>query len=112
MTAITVFVARQGPRPRHITPGAFRDRFTATEAARIELASLDNPAASEGARLVAAGLRAQQKRLDGAEYVDLDDAARTRAPVVSLEAAGLLDAPGRALQILDDPVLDAERPGN
>ena len=110
MTQPTLIIAQQGTL-RRVTPGAFRDRFTSAEAGRIDLAATDDAAAAWPERLAAAELRARMRRLDGAEYVDLDDQDRTRTPVQQLEAAGLLDAAGRAAEILDAPVLDSERPG-
>lgn len=106
----SLMVCAQGAL-RRITPGAFRDRFTRAEAGRIDLAATDDAAAPMPQRQASAELRALMRRLDGAEYVDLDDQVRTRTPVQQLEAAGLLDAAGRADEILDAPVLDAERPG-
>lgn len=106
----TVLVCDQGAN-RRITPGAFRDRFTRAEAGRIDLAATDDPAAPMPERQASAELRALLRRLDGAEYVDLDDQARTRTPVQELEAAGLLDEAGRSQEILDSPVRDSERPG-
>ena len=91
-----------------ITRLAFRSRFTTAEKVALEIAGLDNPAASMPARAQAAALRANQADLAAATFVDL---ARpdTRAGVQMLEAAGLLAA-GRALEILDTPVTPMERP--
>lgn len=85
----------------------FRNRFTAAEKALIEFVALDNPAASTAVRMQAAGLRAALADQRDAEFIDptrLD----TRSNTLGLEAAGLLAA-GRALQILDAPVLEQEQ---
>lgn len=91
-----------------ITRLAFRNRFTPTEKAALELAALDDPAAPMPQRQQAAALRANQADLAAATFVDL---ARpdTRAGVMQLETLGLLAA-GRALQILDAPIDAHERP--
>lgn len=91
-----------------ITKLAFRNRFTNAEKVAIEFAGLDDPAAPMPQRLQAAALRANQADLAAATFVDL---ARedTRAGVQMLEAAGLL-VEGRALEVLDAPILPEERP--
>jgi hypothetical protein len=94
--------AAPAPVARMITRLAFRNRFTQAEKVAMELAALDDPAASEQQRQMAALLRANMKDIDAASCVDLDMEA-TRGGVQMLEAAGLL-APGRALEILDAPV--------
>lgn len=88
------------PRPRHITRLAFLNRFTDAEAVAIDLASI-------GATVEAAGLRRYLAKVNAATFIDLDR-ADTRAGVQALEAGELLAA-GRALEILDAPVQDAER---
>lgn len=92
--------------PRHITKLAFRSRFTPAEKVGIEIAQLDNPAATMPERANAAALRASQADLAVATYIDLDR-ADTRAGVLALEQFGLL-AKGRALQILDTPTVESE----
>jgi hypothetical protein len=94
------------PPPRHITKLAFRNRFTRAEKVALELAALDNPAASSSQRQMAAALRADMEDQAQALYIDLDR-ADTRAGVQTLEAAGLLAA-GRALSVLDAPVQEHE----
>lgn len=94
------------PAIRRITKLAFRNRFTQAEKATIELAALDNPSASIGQRQMAASLRASMKDQEVAQYVDLER-ADTRAATQGLESAGLIGA-GRALQILDGPILSHE----
>ncbi len=90
-----------------ITRLAFRQRLTDPVLVAIELASIDNPAATPAQRQFAAQLRVMAENVRIATYIDL---ARpdTRAGVQALEAAGLLPA-GRALQILDAPVQPNER---
>ena len=95
------------PVRRLITRLAFDNRFTQAESVALEIAQLDDPAASMPARQAAAALRASQRKVDRARYIDLDR-PDTRAGVEALETAGLLAA-GRALEILDDEIEDAER---
>lgn len=91
-----------------ITKLAFRNRFTLGEKVMLELAALDDPSAAMPARQQAAALRANLADTAAATFIDLIDAS-TRAGVQMLEAAGLL-AEGRALEILDAPVNQSERP--
>lgn len=93
--------------PRHLTGLAFRNRFTRAEKIAIELAALDDPAATLAHRQQAAALRADLKDQERATYIDLDR-TDTREGVQALEAAGLIGA-GRALEILDAPVQPHER---
>jgi hypothetical protein len=104
------FVRDVAPPPvaRRITKLAFRNRFTRAEKAAIELAAIDNPAATMPQRQQAAAIRADLADQAQATFIDLDR-KETRDGVVALEAAGLL-AVGRAAQILDAPVVDTERP--
>lgn len=85
------------PRPNHITSYAFKSRMTSAERIAIRTAAASNAAVYDWLDLA-----------DSARYIDLDLQA-TRDGVLGLEAATLL-APGRALEILDAPVLDIERP--
>lgn len=96
------------PMPRHITPIAFERRFSPEELVRIEMAQLDDPTAPMAARQLSAALRVNQRKLLKSPYHDLDD-PEVRTGLLMLEAAGLLDAPGRALVILDTPIADGER---
>lgn len=91
-----------------LTRLAFRNRFTQAEKVTMEIAALDNPAAPMPQRQQAAALRAHLADVAAATFIDL---ARpdTRGGVEQLEALGILAA-GRALEILDSPVLFAERP--
>lgn len=92
---------------RHVTRLAFRNRFTQTEKIGIEIAQLDNHAASMQQRAQAAALRSSQADLAVSTYIDLDR-PDTRAGVQMLEQGGLLAA-GRALQILDAEIQSHER---
>ena len=91
-----------------ITRLAFRNRFTQAEKVALELAALDNPAASTAQRQQAAALRSYLKDLDAATFVDLER-PDTVAGVQSLGAAGLL-AEGRGAVILTAPIEAHERP--
>lgn len=93
---------------RHITQFAFRQRFTQAERVAIEIASLDDPTAAAPARQQAAALRVGMGDLAQAKYVDLDHASVTDA-LSMLEAFGLIAA-GRAQEIKDREVAEAERP--
>lgn len=93
---------------RHITQYAFRQRFTQAERVAVEIASLDDAAATTEARQQAAALRVAMGDLAQARFVDLDLPELT-ASLAALEAAGLLAA-GRAQEIAGAPVQDAERP--
>ena len=90
-----------------LTKLAFRNRFTQAEKVMLEIASLDNPAATMPQRQQAAALRANLADIASAYYIDLTR-PDTRDGVLALESAGLL-ATGRALEILDSPVVDSER---
>lgn len=96
------------PASRIITNLAFDLRFTAAERVAIEMASLDDPAAPQEARMQSAYIRVALQRANKASYTDLDDPV-TRAAVQQFEQYGMIDA-GRAIEILDAPVADRERP--
>lgn len=91
-----------------ITRLAFRNRFTQAEKVALELAALDDPAATLVQRQQAAAIRVHLADVNASTFVDLarDD---TRAGVQALETGGLIGV-GRALQILDAPVEAHERP--
>lgn len=89
-----------------ITRLSFRNRFTLSEKAAMEFASLDNPAAPTLERQKAATLRAYMADVASSTFIDLSR-PDTRAGVQQLELMGLLGA-GRALQILDSKVLEGE----
>jgi hypothetical protein len=93
------------PVRRWITRLAFRNRFTLAEKTRIELAAVHNHALAvdHASNLQAAAIRAQLADQRDATYIDLDR-LDTRGGVQALEVGGLLDAAGRALQILDAPI--------
>lgn len=74
-----------------LTKLAFINRFTDAEAIGIDLASI-------GATVPAATLRRALKRIDTAQYIDLNDTDLNNG-IRMLEAAGLL-AEGRATEIL------------
>ena len=109
-----VWVLDQASVPEPIQPDsrlsrlAFRNRFTTAEKVGLEIASLDDPAATMEQRQEAAALRVYLKDVDSAAFIDLDDPA-TIAGVQTLEAAGLLEA-GRAEEILTAPIREEERP--
>lgn len=90
-----------------LTRLAFRNRFTRSEKIGLELASQHNAVASLPAQQQAATLRAYLADLAAAEYIDLSR-TETRLGVQYLEEVVLL-APGRALEILDAPVVPEER---
>lgn len=93
---------------RAITYWAFRRRFTHAERVGLELAALDDPAASAEQRQLAASVRVYLADAAAAAWIDLDD-ADARTGVQALESAALL-ASGRSAEILDAPVELAERP--
>lgn len=88
------------PAPRRVTRLAFLSRFTDDEAIGIDLAS-------QGYTVPAASVRRYLSKVNAAEFIDLTDTA-TRTGVYALEVANLL-AKGRAAEILDAPVTEAER---
>lgn len=89
-----------------MTKLGFRNRFTAAEKVAIEIACLDNPSAPMAQRQQAAALRASQADVAAATFID-PQRQDTRDGVIALEAAGILAA-GRALEILDEPITEAE----
>ncbi len=102
--------AEDAPEPAQtsvkITKLAFRQRFTSQEKATMEIAALDNPAAPMEQRALSATLRANEKDVQAATYIDLMR-ADTRAGVMALEQYGLIAA-GRAAVILDTVPTDEE----
>jgi hypothetical protein len=111
--AARALVVEQGvPVSRRISPDAFMSRLSAMEQAKIELASTDAPSAPVEQRLQAAGLRAAVRRLSMVSYVDLDrrDGSSAWALLHGLENAGLLDAAGRAEEIIGADPLPTEMP--
>lgn len=106
--AITLAPPTATMPPRAITYWAFRKRFTHAERVALELAALDDPAATADQRKQAAGVRVYLADAAAADWIDLDD-DDSRHSVTALESMGLL-APGRAQDIIDTPVTAAERP--
>ncbi len=106
---LTLLPADAAMPARAITYWAFRKRFTHAERVGLELAALDDPAASAQQRQQSAGVRVYLADAAAADWIDLDDADLC-ASVAALEAMGLL-AQGRAEQIVHAPVAQAERPG-
>jgi hypothetical protein len=91
-----------------ITRLAFRNRFSQAEKVALELAALDDPAATLVQRQQAAAIRVHLADVSASTFIDLgrDD---TRAGVQALETGGLIGV-GRALEILDATVEAHERP--
>ena len=83
--------------PRIITGYFFKNRMTPDERKAIRALAKVNADVEDFMDLA-----------NSAQYIDLDDLV-TRASLAALEAAGCLGA-GRALQILDAPVQEKERP--
>lgn len=84
-----------------ITVLAFRNRFTQAEKIAIDMASIDNPAATMQQRQLSAMLRVSQADISAATFIDLGR-ADTRNGVQVLETYGII-GPGRAAVILDTP---------
>lgn len=93
---------------RAITYWAFRKRFTHAERVGMELAALDDPTVDLELRQRAASVRVYLADAAAAAWIDLDD-PDTRIGVQALEDAGLIAAE-RSAEILDTPVMLAERP--
>ena len=93
---------------RKITKLAFRNRFTTNEKVALEMASLDNPAATMQQRQMQAALRVFLKDLDNATFVDLDR-PDTIGGVNQLAALGIITAE-RAGHIIGDAVNPSEIP--
>lgn len=80
-----------GNTSMRITRLAFRNRFTMTEKAAMEITALDNPAASIEARQQAATLRALLKDLDNSRYIDLSR-PDTQQGVAFIHSLGIIAA--------------------
>lgn len=89
-----------------ITVLAFRNRFTQQEKVAMDLASIDNPAATMQQRTLAASLRVAQADLNVATYVDTSR-PDTIAGIQALETYGILGT-GRANAILNAVPQDIE----
>jgi hypothetical protein len=83
---------------RYITKLAFRNRFTQAEKVAFEMAQVDDPTATQEARLAAAGVRVMEKDLAAGAYADLN-AAAVQEGLRRLETIGVLGA-GRADEII------------
>ena len=94
--------------PRVVSVLGFRSRFTPAEKAAIEWAAVDRPDQPEAQRMQAAALRATLADQAAAQFIHLDDPA-TVVGVQGLEALGII-APGRALEILNNPIQPEELP--
>ena len=92
-----VFSQAPDTRPRHITGYALKMRMTSAERIAIRDAAASSDEVADFMDLA-----------DSAQYIDLDDPT-TRTGVQTMEAALLLGT-GRALEILDAAIVDAERP--
>ena len=92
---------------KRVTRLAFRNRFTQVEKVALELAALDDPAATLAQRQQAAAIRVYLADVNASTFVDLAHDG-TRVGVQALETGGLIGA-GRTLEILDAPVEAHER---
>lgn len=88
--------------PFVVTTLAFMDRFTQAEQIAIDLAG-------QGTTPQAAGARQYQKKVDRADFIQLDRPDLLQ-DLLALEAAGLL-APGRAEEVVGPPVCSMELTG-
>ncbi len=82
---------------RRVSGLAFKSRMTPAERKRIRAAAKVNSDIEDFMDLA-----------NSAEYIDLDR-EDARGGMLAMEAAGLLDSLGRALEILDGPIADSER---
>jgi hypothetical protein len=90
-----------------ITVLAFRNRFTQTEKITIDMASIDNTAATMQQRQLAASLRVMMADLNVATFVDVTR-PDTIAGIQLLETYGIIGL-GRATQILSTDTLLIEQ---
>lgn len=95
------------PAATRIRTEAFWDRFTNAELVAYDVAMQHDPAATTAAKKDAAKLRIFQRDADAVGYRDLSK-NKTRDLVTNLEASGVIGV-GRAAQILDAPITDAEK---
>ena len=98
----------EAPKEDFMSKYAFRDRFTESEKIAIELAGIDNPAATAAERQRSAAVRVCMADMNAVGKIDRL-LPKTRAGVQMMEAVGLIAA-GRAAEILDTPILPPERP--
>lgn len=92
---------------KRITTKAFLNRFTTAEYVAIDLASIDNPQATQQEREQAAMLRLFMNKTNAARYIDLTD-SETVAGINSLVQFGFLTSV-RANEILTNTVEERER---
>ena len=95
------------PVDTRISTFAFLGRYTDAEAIAIDLASIDDPSATQAVREGSAMLRRMNKQIDAASFIDLTD-EKTVAGVNGLIAFGLLTA-DRGIEILTAPIAEKER---
>lgn len=97
---------------KKITVLAFRKRFSLTEKVNLELASTTNPdpETSIEQKTMAATLRVMMKDLETALYIDLEDPEVVNG--LNIMESFQLIAPGRANEILTNPIMPSERPIN
>lgn len=86
---------------------SFLARYTNEEAIMIDLASIDDPAASMDTRKGAAAIRRMHSKISAAGIIYLDD-PETAAGVSALVAVGLLTAE-RGDEILNSPITEKEQ---
>lgn len=103
MTVIKI----EQPVDTRISTFAFLGRYTDAEAIAIDIASIDDPTATQADREGSAMLRRMNKQIDAASFIDLTD-ERTIGGVNMLVAFGLLTA-DRGVEILTAPIAEKER---
>lgn len=101
------------PKTMKLSKKAFLARWTDKEAIAIDLASIDNPSATQQVREDSAFLRRQRDLQAQAEYVDLCD-EKTRSGVTGmmamLEGIGVIDSAARRTdEFLNTPLSDGEK---
>lgn len=92
---------------QRVTRLAFLDRFTEDEYVGLDMASIDDPAATTAARIGAAKIRRYLEKVKSATYIDLSR-PDTIAGVQALAVVGLLTSE-RADEILEAPITETER---
>lgn len=95
---------------RWITRRSFRNRFTGTETAALELAEswLYRPDATADQRTIAAQLSAFQREVSDGPYVDLDLPEVQSGLAWLWYVAGIMDSEARIAEFLDGPIADHE----
>lgn len=97
----TFFSGSLSNQARRISQLAFLKRLEEEEAINIDLASIGNT-------VEAATIRRYLSKINAAQYIDLEDSDLVSG-LNALEGSGLLD-PGRAAEILNNPIKPDERP--